>query len=126
MIARTTWVCLVIAMLAGPGCCKCGEEPPPIFSATSGDEADDEASGGATAQPAPAPRGVTEGRAVEIAMNTAVEQGVDIDGFDDIVVHGTSDGRSWEVQLRRPRILRYYVITIDKQSGSAALEERMQ
>lgn len=123
MIVRTTLICVgLTGLAAAQGCCKCGEEPPPLVATTTGD---DEPVGIAP-EPEPAPRGVTEARAVELAMNTAMEQGADLDGYDDIVVHSSADGRSWEVQLRRPRILRYYMVTIDKQSGAATLEERSQ
>lgn len=75
---------------------------------------------------APAPRGVDEGRAVEIAMNLAGAEGFDVSAYTDVVVHASDDARAWEVQLRRPRILRYLFVVVSRADGGATLEERSQ
>jgi hypothetical protein len=117
-----------VLVLAGlSGCCDCPcEEPPPIAPlASSGDEAPVQADP-APSNPPPASRGVDEARAVEIAMNLAGAEGFDVTAYTDVVVHAGGDGRTWEVQLRRPRILRYLFVVVQRADGAATLEERSQ
>lgn len=115
---------LVLALAGLSGCCDCPcEEPPPITPLpTAGDEAPVRAD----PTPAPSPRGVDEGRAVEIAMNLASAEAFDVTAYTDVVVHAGDDGRTWEVQLRRPRILRYLLVVVQRGDGAATLEERSQ
>lgn len=118
--------CSLVLVLAGlSGCCDCPcEEPPPIAPPpSSGDEAPVDP---APSNPPPAARGVDEARAVEIAMNLAGAEGFDVTAYTDVVVHAGGDGRTWEVQLRRPRILRYLFVVVQRADGAATLEERSQ
>ncbi|MCB9633352.1 MAG: hypothetical protein H6721_14645 [Sandaracinus sp.] len=114
----------MLALAGLSGCCDCPcAEPPPIapLEETSGDEVV------AETPPEPAaPRGVNEGQAVEIAMNLATAEGFDVTAYTDVVVHAGSDGTTWEVQLRRPRILRYLFVVVRRSDGAATLEERSQ
>lgn len=114
-------IVLVLASLSG--CCDCPcEEPPPIAPPpTAGDETPV-----TTVEPAPAPRGVDEARAVEIAMSLAGAEGFDVTAYTDVVVHAGGEGTTWEVQLRRPRILRYLFVVVRRSDGAATLEERSQ
>ncbi len=115
---------LVLALAGLSGCCDCPcDDPPPIAPPPS---SGDETPVRAEPTPPPAPRGVDEARAVEIAMNLAGAEGFDVTAFTDVVVHAGDDGRTWEVQLRRPRILRYLFVVVQRADGAATLEERSQ
>ena len=67
--------------------------------------------------------GIDEAEAVEIAMALAEQEGYDTHSYDDIVVDHADDG-NWIVQLRRPRMLRFLEVTVDKVNGNASLAVR--
>lgn len=103
-------------------CLACGspaDEPPPI--APPPDEGS--TAGAEAATPAPAPSGVDEAQAVNIAMQLAEQQGYDLALYEDITVH-EGEGDRWLVQLRRPMATRFLEVTVDKRSGEAELVQR--
>jgi len=67
--------------------------------------------------------GIDEAEAVEIAMALAEQEGHDTQSYSDIVVDHADDG-NWVVQLRRPRMLRFIEVIVDKTDGAAALSVR--
>lgn len=67
--------------------------------------------------------GIDEAEAVEIAMALAEQEGYDTHSYSDIVVDHHDDG-NWVVQLRRPRMLRFLEVTVDKSSGHGSLRVR--
>jgi len=67
--------------------------------------------------------GVDEAEAVEIAMALAEQEGYDTQSYSDIVVDHHDDA-NWVVQLRRPRMLRFLEVTVDKVSGESSLRVR--
>lgn len=67
--------------------------------------------------------GIDEAEAVEIAMALAEREGYDIHSYSDIVVDHHDDG-NWIVQLRRPRMLRFLEVTVDKVDGRSSLAVR--
>ena len=67
--------------------------------------------------------GIDEGEAVNIAMNLADAEGHDAQAYTDVVVHTSDDGQ-WVVQLRRPRLLRFIEVVVDKSSGKGVLTVR--
>lgn len=102
-------------------CCSCpGDTPPPIFVP----EESEDTAGGESPPPAPVQRGVDEGRAVTIAMQIAEEEGFDPTLYSDVVV---SDGNDhWEVQMRRPRMLRFLLVNVNKDDGASTFQVRSQ
>jgi hypothetical protein len=117
---------LVLVLAGLSGCCDCPcEDPPPIAPPPSSGDETPVSSAPAPSTP-PAARDVDEARAVEIAMNLAGAEGFDVTAYTDVVVHAGGDGRTWEVQLRRPRILRYLFVVVQRADGAATLEERSQ
>lgn len=114
---------LVFGVLWISACCSCpGDSPPPIFVPEEDDTSGSEAE--ATPAPAPAPRGIDEGRALGIAMQIAEGEGFDPALYSDVVV---SDGDDhWVVQMRRPRVLRFLLVNVDKEDGSSTFQVRSQ
>ena len=64
--------------------------------------------------------GIDEGEAVNIALAMAEAEGHDIHAYSDIVVHTNGEG-NWVVQLRRPRMIRFIEVVVDKASGDGNL-----
>ena len=111
----TTWGrALLIGVLATSGAACADDEPEHRYETgiepTSGNEATDSP-------------GIDEAEAVEIALALAEQEGYDTHAYNDIVVDHADDG-SWVVQLRRPRILRFLEVTVDKVSGHGSLAVR--
>ncbi|MAQ16287.1 MAG: hypothetical protein CMN30_16040 [Sandaracinus sp.] len=67
--------------------------------------------------------GIDEAEATNIALTLAEQEGHDIAAYSDVVVHANEDG-DWVVQLRRPRIIRFLEVVVDKDSGHADLSVR--
>ncbi|MEZ4247829.1 MAG: hypothetical protein R3B99_06280 [Polyangiales bacterium] len=117
----------MLALAGLSGCCDCPcAEPPPIAPPPAEETSGQEVAVAETPPEPAAPRGVNEGRAVEVAMNLATAEGFDVTAYTDVVVHAGGDGTTWEVQLRRPRILRYLFVVVRRSDGAATLEERSQ
>ncbi len=111
----TTWArALLIGVLALGGSACADDEPEHTYETgiepTSGDEQADSP-------------GVDEAEAVEIAMALAEQEGYDTHSYSDIVVDH-HDEANWIVQLRRPRMLRFIEVTVDKASGHSSLRVR--
>ena len=104
-------------------CCSCpGDSPPPIFVP----ETEDETNGGevTTPPPPPARSGVDESRALGIAMQIADEEGYDPALYSDVVINDGDD--HWVVQMRRPRVLRFLLVNVNKDDGRATFQVRSQ
>ena len=103
-------------------CCSCpGDSPPPIFVPE-----EEESAGGQDTAPTPAPvrRGIDENGALGIAMQIAEEEGFDPVLYSDVVV---SDGNDhWIVQMRRPRVLRFLLVNVNKDDGAATFQIQSQ
>ena len=69
------------------------------------------------------PQGMTEADAVSIALEAATAEGYDVGAYSDIVVH-RNDARDFEVQLRKPRINRHLMVTVDHNTRAAIVEQR--
>jgi len=111
----TTWArALLIGLLTIGGAACADDEPEHSYETgiepTSGGEAADSP-------------GIDEAEAVEIAMALAEQEGYDIHSYSDIVVDHADDG-NWIVQLRRPRMLRFLEVTVDKVNGHSSLAVR--
>ena len=118
MLRRTTTLVLATLTLASGACgSQRADAPPPIAPPPT------EASAGVEAPPAPAPSGVDEGEAVNIAMQLAEQQGYDLALYEDITVHEGEAG-TWLAQMRRPMATRFLEVTVDTQSGAAELVQR--
>ena len=113
-------------LMLAQACCDCPCAEPPLIapeSETAGGESTEPAAGGTTTSAAPATASaaeVNEARAVEIAFQLAEQEGYDPMEYSDVVVHPDGDTH-WEVQLRKPRILRFLQVRVDRQSGAAEL-----
>lgn len=103
-------------------CCTCRDSPPPIFVP----EAEEEATNGSeeSAPTPPARTGVDENGALVIAMQVAEEEGFDPVLYSDVVVGDGDD--HWIVQMRRPRVLRFLLVNVNKTDGSATFQVRSQ
>ena len=109
-----------LAFLAG--CCPGPDSPPPIFVPETA-AADEPTAGSESPPPAdPARTGIDEGGALNIAMAIAEQQGYDPALYTDVVVN--SDGDHWVVQMRRPRVLRFFEVFVNKADGTAQYQVR--
>lgn len=67
-----------------------------------------------------APARFTEADAVNVAISVAEAEGYDIAEYSDIVVH-ENEADHYEVQLRKPRINRFLMVTVDPNTRSGEL-----
>jgi len=93
----------------------CGGEAEP--------EEEEETAGAETVPQEPVSTEMTEADAVSIALAAAEAEGYDVGAYSDIVVH-VNDDDDFEVQLRKPRINRHLMVTVDHDTRAASLELR--
>ena len=116
-------VAILFAALALEACCTCpgAGAPPPIYTPPEETEgAGDESA--QTPEPAPAQRGFDESAALNVAMGVADSEGYDPALYTDVVVEDGGD--HWIVQMRRPRVLRFIEVHVNKDDGSALFDTR--
>ena len=111
---------LLWALLAATAACGGGqEEPPPIYDperdSTGSESAPDQETGSSS-------QGLSEGEAVMLAIEAAAAEGHDAEAYSDIVVHRRGD--HWEVQLRKPRILRFLLVTVHSETRHTEVQVR--